>query len=182
MERERRKQALLAGLTLVLAAALYYAWSTVGLSPAGGPSSAGPASRAAARRTSGSEAPSLHLNDLESERPEPVGSGRNLFRFESKPGAVAPVRSGPISAPPVSPGPSGPPPPPPISLKFIGTLERPERSERIAVLRDAAGRLMSGREGAIVDGRLRILRIGTESIDLAYLDGRGRQTIRLSGG
>ena len=79
MERERRKQALLAGLTLVLAAALYYAWSTVGLSPAGGPSSAGPASRAAARRTSGSEAPSLHLNDLEASGPSQSGAAEICF-------------------------------------------------------------------------------------------------------
>jgi len=30
-------------------------------------------------------------------------------------------------------------------------------------------------------GQYRILRISAESIEMAYLDGRGRQTIRLSG-
>jgi hypothetical protein len=181
MEPERRKQAMLAGLTIALAAALYYAWSTDRLPVAGEPSSAGRVGQASARRTSG-EASSLRLKDLEGERPQPVGSARNLFRFETRSGPVAPTtpEAARVPAPPA--GPPGLPPPPPITLKFIGTLERPDRSERIAVLRDPAGRLMSGREGAVVDGRLRILRIGTESIDLVYLDGRGRQTIRLSGG
>ena len=40
---------------------------------------------------------------------------------------------------------------------------------------------MHGKEGDIIDGRYRILKIGTESIEMAYLDGRGRQTIRLTG-
>jgi aryl carrier-like protein len=40
---------------------------------------------------------------------------------------------------------------------------------------------MSGREGDTVDGRYRMLRVGLDSIEMAYLDGRGRQTIRLSG-
>jgi hypothetical protein len=41
---------------------------------------------------------------------------------------------------------------------------------------------MYGKEGDVIDGRYRIVRIGVESIELTYLDGRGRQTIRLSGG
>ena len=40
---------------------------------------------------------------------------------------------------------------------------------------------MHGKEGDIIDGRYRILKIGTESIEMAYVDGRGRQTIRLTG-
>ena len=38
-----------------------------------------------------------------------------------------------------------------------------------------------GREGEIIDGPYRIVRIGEESIEMEYVDGRGRQTIRLSG-
>jgi hypothetical protein len=36
------------------------------------------------------------------------------------------------------------------------------------------------REGDII-GPIPHLKIGTESIEMAYLDGRGRQTIRLTG-
>ena len=36
-------------------------------------------------------------------------------------------------------------------------------------------------EGETIDGRYRIDRIGVESIDMAWTDGRGHQIIRLSG-
>ena len=78
-------------------------------------------------------------------------------------------------------GPPGPPPAPvvpPIALKFIGVVEATEKSQTYAVLRDDRG-VYHGREGDIIEGRYRILRIGAESIDLAYVDGRGRQTLRL---
>jgi hypothetical protein len=41
--------------------------------------------------------------------------------------------------------------------------------------------LFKGREGEVVAGQYRILKIGVESVEMAYLDGRGRQTIRLTG-
>jgi hypothetical protein len=50
----------------------------------------------------------------------------------------------------------------------------------MAVLSDNRG-VYWGREGDTIEGRYRIVRIGTESIELAHLDGNGRQTIRLSG-
>ena len=83
-------------------------------------------------------------------------------------------------APPVF-APPGPPPLPPIPLKFIGLVEGVAAGSRIAVLSDTRGLVVHGREGAIIDGRFRILAIGTESIDIAYADGRGRQTLRLTG-
>ena len=41
--------------------------------------------------------------------------------------------------------------------------------------------MVYGSEGDIIEGRYRIVRIGVESIELAWVDGRGQQTIRLSG-
>ena len=38
-----------------------------------------------------------------------------------------------------------------------------------------------GIEGSVIEGQYRIVRIGTDSIDMTYLDGRGRRTIPLSG-
>ena len=69
---------------------------------------------------------------------------------------------------------------PPIALKFIGIMEVPGQAQKIAVLSDGGACTMA-REGEIIEGRYRILKIGVESIEMAYLDGRGRQTIRLSG-
>ena len=78
--------------------------------------------------------------------------------------------------------PIGPPPPAPIPLKFIGLASSKDDPNigRLAILTDGRG-VYYGREGEVIEGRYRILKIGVESIDLAYLDGRGRQTIRQTG-
>jgi hypothetical protein len=110
-------------------------------------------------------------------------STRNPFQFKPKapppppaPPPQAATRAPVVVAPPV---PEGPPPPPPIALKYIGVLDTAQG--RVAVFRDSGGDIVNGKEGDIIDGRYRLLKIGVESADLAYLDGRGRQTIRLSG-
>jgi hypothetical protein len=82
---------------------------------------------------------------------------------------------------PASPVTPGPPAPAPITLKFIGIIEQSGTKRKFAVLSDGIGPPMYGEEGKTVAGRYRILRIGTESIEMSYLDGRGRQTIRLTG-
>ena len=108
-------------------------------------------------------------------------STRNPFQFKPKAPPPAPrlvAAPAPIVvAPP--PLPQGPPPPPPIALKYIGVLDTAQG--RVAVFRDTGGDIVNGKEGDIIDGRYRLLKIGVESADLAYVDGRGRQTIRLSG-
>jgi hypothetical protein len=76
--------------------------------------------------------------------------------------------------------PTGPPPPPPIALKFIGVVERAPSQLKLAVLSDGRN-VFYGREGEVIEGRYRIERIGVESIEMSYVDGRGRQTLRLSG-
>jgi hypothetical protein len=76
--------------------------------------------------------------------------------------------------------PAGPPPAPPIPLKFIGVLGAPGGAQA-ASFSDGRGNVFQGREGDIIEGRYKVLRVGTDSVELAYLDGRGRQTIRLSG-
>jgi hypothetical protein len=130
-------------------------------------------------------APDVHLERLEAERPKPGEANRDLFRFKPKPPPPPPPAPPPVRvvAPP-PPAPTGPPPPPPvppITLKFIGVMELPTQARKIAVLTDGRGAPFYGKEGEIVDGRYRILKIGVESLDIAYADGRGRQTIRLTG-
>jgi len=189
MATERRNQLVLGAALLVLAIVGYRALIDTSTAPAAtsnarGRSDAGASSARGATPTA--EAPAVHLDSLEEERPKPGGPERNLFRFKPKapppppPGAsrsttpVAPV----TSAPPV---PTGPPPPPPITLKFVGLIDPGAGQPKIAVLTDGAGPPIHGVEGGTVMGKYRILRIGAESIEMAYLDGRGRQTIRFSG-
>jgi hypothetical protein len=127
----------------------------------------------------------VKLDVLKSRPTALPAAARNPFRFNEAPVRVAAsprVRA--PEPPPLPPGPVGPPLPPPlppIQLRFIGLIEAPQRAGRVALLSDGKGGLMNGREGDVIEGRYRVLRVGADSLDLAYADGRGRQTIRLSG-
>jgi hypothetical protein len=131
----------------------------------------------------GPAAPDVHLAALAGNRAKPVRQERNLFRF--KPKAVPPAPLPPRAVTPVIPvrtGPSGPPPPPPITLKFIGMLDTGDQKPKVAILSDSAGHVFYGYEGGpAIEGRYRILRVGADSVEMSYLDGRGRTTLRLSG-
>jgi len=124
----------------------------------------------------------VKLDALTATREEPGDTQRNPFRYQPK--APPPVKASvppPVvfTEEPKPAGPTGPPPPAPIPLKFIGIVTR-ANGVQWAVLSD--GKVpVHGREGDIVDGRYRIVKIGTESIEMAHLDGRGRQVIRLTG-
>ena len=200
MPTERRRQLILAALVIVLLAVIYRLWTTTSSAPvaasnrsAGGaatarsqpPAGAGRgAGTAAADATKGMQAPDVHLEDLNAERVRPGAGERNLFRYKPKPPPPPPPPPVNVAPPPVNtapPPPPGPPPLPPIGLKFIGIIESPTHARKIAVLSDGRNPPFQGEEGAIIEGRYRILKIGVESIELAYVDGRGRQTIRLTG-
>ena len=138
---------------------------------------------------SGKNAPSsgVNLDALSVERPEPAEGTRNPFAFKPAPPPPpppAPPITKPVTGTPegsVQTGPPQPPPPPRITLKYIGDVADPQKAgAKIAILSDGRN-VFQGREGEVIEGRYRILRIGVESVDLAYLDGRGRQTIRQTG-
>lgn len=135
-------------------------------------------------QTPGAIAP-VKLKALGETREEPGDQKRNPFRFQPKAPPPPPPQPKVIAPPPstIEPPRTGPPPPPPvppISLKFIGVLER-ANGVKWAVLSDGKSAPMYGKEGDIIDGRYQIVKIGTESIDMTYVDGRGRTVIRLTG-
>jgi hypothetical protein len=202
MATERRRQLILGALVIVLLGVIYRLWTATSAAPvvASNPRAGAAAARtqAAARTRKGSgtagadgtqgvQTPDVHLEALDAERAQPGAGARNLFRFREKAPPPPPAPAKPPSqqpAMPVNPAPQpppGPPPLPPISLKFIGIIESPTHARKIAVLSDGRNPPFQGEEGAIIEGKYRILKIGVESIELAYLDGRGRQTIRLTG-
>src|SRR5262245_6563478 len=183
MRPSRRQQLLLGSLAAVVAVAGYLQWPR-----AASPVVAGGSERAPVRATSGPggiTAPDVHLEALTAERPAPGDHARNLFKFRPKPVYIAPPPQAVTYAPPPVPEPvavtpAPPPPPPPIALKFIGLLESPG-APKVAILSDGRGTPVHGKEGDSVLGQYKILRINADSIEMSYLDGRGRQTIRLSG-
>ena len=180
MQPERRRQIVLAVLVVVLAAALYRAWPRTA---APVPSASNPRGAARQGQTAEVAAPDVHLEALEAERPKPSGQTRNLFRF----GRTERPRETPVVAPPTPPPtPSTAKPTvlgaPPIPLRFVGTMQVGGRT--MAVLSDASGLQRNpvyGFEGDTILGQYRLVRVGAESIEMTYLDGRGRQTIRFSG-
>lgn len=180
MAGNRRLMALVGALAVAIAVAM---WSWSGGSSGTAPPAAGqtaPGRPGAAAQNKDPALVDVKLEALSAERPALDERGRNPFQFQ---GRTTPVSAGPqpeTGAPaPVAPVvPSGPPPPPPIALKFIGLVEKGGR--KMAVL-SGSGYTVIGEEGKAIDGRYRILKIGVESLEIAYLDGRGRQTIRLTG-
>jgi len=181
---------LVAGAVLIAIVAVAIWWQSAGgqapVAPSGAAAPSGGPQGASPRPGVATMVPDVALPRLTRETPEPSDTGRDPFRFSTKgPGAgrggagSAPVT--PAPPPVVRPvEPAGPPPPPPIPLKLIAVVSR-RAGTRIAMLTDGRG-VYYGTEGAVIEGQYRIVRIGQDSIDMTYLDGRGRRTIPLSGG
>jgi hypothetical protein len=196
VEANRRQVALLAAVLFVLAIVVYWESTRQELTPAEYSAAMSRSARAAAdvlgtpaaaparpRAAVPEQIPAVDLASLERAQPEPSDTGRDPFRFEAAPaptpkGEVA--GPGAVAAPPQPAAPLEPPGPPPIPLKFIG-IARQGQGRLLAVLRDERG-IYYGAEGDVVEGRYRILRVSVELVEMAYLDGRGRTSIPLSGG
>lgn len=123
----------------------------------------------------------VKIEALNQAPPAPADGERNPFRFQPKPPPPQPPmpmppvqRSAPTPEPPKDPG------PPPIGnlIKFIGIVETGKG--KIGAFSDCRY-TFSGREGEVVEGRFRVVRIGVESAVLEYVDGRGRTTLPLNG-
>jgi hypothetical protein len=185
MAVNRRTLWLLLVMVVLLVVAVFV-WSGGPGPPSGTPTAQRPGSgEPRGRGGDNQQPPRVQLDALQVQRTAPRDAERNPFQFEANaPSGPASgfVPQEPVNEAALSPTlpqmPTGPPPPPPIPLKFIGVVE--QNGKRVAVLSDGRS-TPYGTEGAIILGQYRILKIGTESIEMAYVDGRGRQTIRLTG-
>ena len=183
MTPKAKRQALLVGGVVAVLAGVAYTTREAEAPAAGAATPSNPAANAGQRR----DVPvvDVQLELLKGPRADAGEPERNPFRFEAK--APPPARPRPaiaeapppvVTAPPV---PQGPPPPPPIPLRFIGLVDAPSQAGRVAILSDGRGNVFYGKEGDIIEGRYRLLRVGPDAADISFTDGRGRQTIRLSG-
>jgi hypothetical protein len=200
MNAPRRQVLLLAALLVVLASLIVFRLLSTG-ARAGSPdraatsraargalsvdsvAPAAPSTRRGRRDEKSSFVLDVNLARLDADVATPIDSGRNPFQFGSDPAPASsapPTVAPPIPTPATPVGPPSPPPPPPIPFKFIGIVEGKPRPGKVAVLSDGRA-VVHGREGDIVEGRYRIVKIGEESIQMEHIDGSGRQTIRLSG-
>ena len=184
----RRQLPVLIGLVLTLVAVAW--WQFGGASPAA-PTVAGKARRPAATagRTPAATAPAeilvrgVGLERLDADRPAPEEGGRDPFRAAEPKRPDPPIAQQPRVPPTAPQTPSLPTPPMPqvaaITVKFIGVVSRRDVG-KVAILSDGKN-VYYGRAGEIVDGRWRIVSIGEESLQIEYVDGRGRQTVRMTG-
>jgi hypothetical protein len=185
MDPKRQRELALGGAAVLLIVVAAWSMQRNTSSPAA-------AAGASAARASGAPGPKIAITEvdlkaLETERPEPESGTRNPFRYKPRPAppppsaAIIKKQQQAAEAAQAALPPPGPPPLPRIPLKYIGDMSDPKNAgKRIAILSDARGTYY-GRENDVIEGRYRIVRIGVESIELAYLDGRGRQTIRQTG-
>jgi hypothetical protein len=177
-ERTRKQLAILGVLVAVLVAVMFVV--SRGEGPTGQSGAPSNQSGQAGAQAGAPEVADVNLEALKAEHAAPSDPQRNLFAFRQR-AAPPPVRSvdrTQVIEPQV---PQGPPPLPPIQLKFIGVFESSGAGGKVAILSDGRGRTIHAREGETVDGQYKLIRIGTESVEMSYVDGRGRQTLRLSG-
>ena len=135
----------------------------------------------------------VRIESLNQAAPPLAEGSRNPFRFAPPPPPPTPVYvPPPTKAAP--PGPAFPTPapqpvgPPRISetVKFIGVVETANGkigafSFWDAQTRECRGVPSPGKEGDVIDGRYRVVRLGIESAVVEYADGRGRETLALNG-
>ncbi|MGE0705059.1 MAG: hypothetical protein AB7F99_18555 [Vicinamibacterales bacterium] len=177
MQADTRKRLILAVLLLVMAGMWFRVWQQ---QPAtGAPQAANATTPERADRTRAPEpAVVVDLAALDVERPAPAATRRNPFQF----GAFEQPadQAGNLEPPPAfvaAPAPSVPAPGGP-SLTLIGIVQPVGDSPRVAVLSDERG-VYHGVEGAIIEGRLRIVSIGAESVELSNLDGGEQFVLQL---
>ena len=178
--KNRNQLVVLGALLVVLAATVYYvAWPAA--TDSGRTASRERNNRPTRKAETQVTAPEVHLDALAADRPKPNAGERNLFRFKPPPPPPPPPSLPPrttIVAPPPVLGPPPPPPLPPIPLKLAMVVSQ-GNGQRIAIMSDTLGRQISGREGETIEGRYKVMRVMETSVELTYIDGRGRQTLRL---
>jgi hypothetical protein len=128
----------------------------------------------------------VNLESLSADRPGPGDSERNPFRFQ--PRAAPPAERPPGGGKPAAADDTQPQEPaveqvPPITVKFLGTMDMPDGST-LAVFTDCSQggrRTKPFREGEPVFGQYRLVKIGLQSVVIEHLDGRGRTTLPKTG-
>jgi hypothetical protein len=180
-DKSRKQIAVLGVLVTILVIVMFVVSRTEGPTGAAGQPSNQPGTRGAPQSSPPAVA-DVNLEALKAEHGQPAEPERNPFVFRPRPAPPPPrveAPPPPVNMPP--PPPPGPPPPPPIPLKFGGTMEIPGKKVRVAMLTDGQGGTYWAAEGETVLGQYKLLKIGAESVEMSYVDGRGRQTLRLSG-
>lgn len=124
----------------------------------------------------------LKLEALDPVPDEPETAGRNLFRFGVPPPPPQPPQKPYVAPPPPPPQPPpGPPPIPPVPLWLTTIIVLDPPAKPRAYLHDKAGNTFEHIEGDVIDGRYKLLRVGTDDVVVSYLDGTGQRVLHRGG-
>lgn len=132
--------------------------------------------------------PAIGLKRLQDAVNRPQGAGRrDVFAYGAEPivrssaaaAAAPPVTMAPPPTVPVYVEPT-PPPVPPLSVKFIGAVEN-KQGLKVAVLMTDRKEILTGKTGEVVGNRLRIVKIGLESVDVQDVGGGAVRRLPLRG-
>lgn len=179
MSAETRKRALLAVLIIVMAVLWYRLWQrtpVAGLETAAGTPARD--ERPGNGQAGADGPPEVALAALDTERPGPAPTRRNLFEYGGVERSADPAPAFVAPPPVTSATPPSAPAEPVLTLKLIGIAQPHGDSPRVAILSDERG-VYHGAEGAIIEGRYRIVRIDGQSVEMTTLDGSGLFVLRL---
>jgi len=162
MVKPRRGIVVLAGGALLAAAWLL--WPGKAAPP---PARSGaPAKRG--RATGSGELPRIDLARLDGlagrEKVEPPKRDPGDFYRPPAPPAPPPVEPAPV----VVSTPAGPPPAPAVNMTYLGTLES-KAGLHVAVFLTDKKTVVTAREGEVAGSRIRVVKIGLESVDVEDL-------------
>ena len=148
----------------------------------------GPAApvRAGERRAAGGgpaepPLPVIGFDRVAGAQPEPAPGGRDLFDFGVPPPPPVPVTMAtppPVFSPPPVTAPT-PVPLPPLNIKYIGAVKR--RGVEVAMLMTDRDEVLTGQVGDVVGNRVRIVKIGLESVDIQEVGSDQVRRIPLKG-
>ena len=176
MSATPRTQAfLLTALVGVLAVVIAYQFW--GGSPAAtGPAASNPLPPGTSMAAGTEPVSHVRLDLLSKDAPAYTPPQRNPFRFRVRP---APVVRQPVAPPPVfvAPPPPPPPGPPPIRIRYVGSFIKADLGLVVMLKDEATGLAHTSQAGQVVDGRYRLLSATYDAVEIAHLDGRGRQRI-----
>lgn len=123
--------------------------------------------------------PRLRFDLLKSsEEVKYEGTGRNIFSTQSAPEIPKEVENPRTDL--QANVPQGPPPPPPINLKFFGYATRSGEPRKIFLVQ--GDNVFPAREGDIVAGRYRIVKINPLSVEIQDVLSNNTQVIPLTQG
>jgi hypothetical protein len=171
--KQTRQIRWLVGLLGVLAVVLTYQfWPTETATSGAAPSK----SKDVAGTAVPMQVAEVDLGRLQAGNDAVKAAKRDPFRYKPKPPPPPPPPPPQIARPIVQQPPPPPPDPrPEIRLKYLGFAMSPT-GVRIATLQDAGNNaILLGKQGDVIDGKYRLLRVDAGEVELSYLDGARRR-------